>query len=119
MRVYRVLAGAQPSTADFLSYAEAGKPLPPRSSDALRRRWRAVSAFTTLGLAADRAAKYGLGEWYAALELPDEVELEVGREQAAGGAHVSIHGQTAASLLGHVVEVGRLQLPDQGLELGR
>ncbi len=59
-----------------------------------------VSAFTSLELAAEMAAKYGPGEWYAALELPVDARVDVGRERPRGEAHPGIYGETAASLLG-------------------
>jgi hypothetical protein len=116
MRVFRVLSTGEPTIEHFLSYEAQGRPLPAGASETVQRRWGAVSAFTSVELAAEMAAKYGLGEWYASLELPKGIRVEVGRERPRGGAHVSIYGESGASLLGYVIEVGRLQLPDVGLE---
>jgi len=76
MRVYRVLRGPVATQDDFQSLAGVGRPIPHGAPAQVRRKWEAVSTFTTIELARKRARDRRLGNWWAAMELPPEVMVE-------------------------------------------
>lgn len=105
MRVSRIIAGPTAQTSDFASLAGQGRSVPRTAPAVVSRKWAAVSAFTTLELAERRAKQKNLGGSWAALELPDDVEVEVDPPHLLG-RHVSIYGRTPEQLLSYVVAQG-------------
>ena len=105
--LYRIVKGPEPTIDDFRSYECEGRPLPPKANARPRRKWKAVSTFDTLALAADRALALQLGSWAAELAVPDQVELDEDAPRPLG-RHVSIIGSSPAELLGYVRRVHAL-----------
>ena len=97
MRVYRVVRSNPPTEADFRSPVDAGK-LPPKNRPS--RTWKAVSSFIEFDKAVDKAAAYDLGDFIAALEIPDTVQATV-----SDTGHVDLEDTTPGELLGYVVQV--------------
>lgn len=114
MRVYRIIAGPRPSPADFTSLLRQGRPVPARAPAVVKRKWGAVSTFTTPELAGKRAREKNLGSWWAALELPAEVTVEHDPPHRLG-RHVSVYGASPEQLLGYVVEVGQFD-PEEAVQ---
>ena len=108
MRVYRVLRGPVATQDDFQSLADVGRPIPHGAPAQVRRKWEAVSTFTTIELARKRARDRRLGNWWAAIELPPEVMAEEDPPVRLG-RHVSVYGVTADQLLGYIAETGRFE----------
>jgi hypothetical protein len=105
VKLYRILRGPEPTVDDFTSLLLQGRPIPRTAPPTVRRKWGAVSTFTTLELAEKRARENDLGGWWAELEVPDEVEAE--EDAPTGlGRHVSLYGATPEQLLGYVRQVG-------------
>jgi hypothetical protein len=77
----------------------------------VQRKWGAISTFTTLEFVAKRAAENGLGSWWAALELPPDVQIEENHPLRLG-RHVSICGETPEQLLSYVAEVGEFEFEE-------
>ena len=115
MRLFRVLRGPIASPDDFASLEARGRPVPPGAPDVVRHKWGAISFFTTLELAARRAADRDLGSWWAALDLPEDADLEI---DPAGplGAHASVFHQRPDQLLSYVVETGEFDREDDRVE---
>ena len=101
------------SRDDFLPLASLGRPVPKGAPDQVRRKWSAISAFTTIDLARTRARERGLGGWWAQLELPAEVVVEEDPPNRLG-RHVSVYGTTPEQLLGYIVDTGSFE-PDEGV----
>jgi hypothetical protein len=108
MRVYRILLAPEPTRDDFTSLLSQGRPVPKGSPPMVQRKWGAVSTFTTLELASKRAREKNLGAWWAALDLPPDVEVEEDPPPRLG-RHVSIYGATPEQLLDYVAEVGQFE----------
>lgn len=97
MRLFRAVRSNPPTKADFTSPWDAGR-RPPRPE--LEGKWRSVSTFVDFDKAVDKAAQFNLGDFIAALEVPDTVQKKVDPT-----GHVDLINATPGELLACVEQV--------------
>jgi hypothetical protein len=116
---YRIVPRLPPEEGHFRSFEAEGRIVPPDAPDEVRRKWPGVSAYGTVERAAHEvrsvARRARLGGYYALLELPDRVRVEVD-PPSRFGSHLTILGETPSSLLGYVIDAGELPQPERGVQ---
>jgi len=98
VHLYRATRNDPPTEEDMKSHWDLGKrPSLPRDEAS----YREVSVFDTPEAAARKARAYGLGDYIACLDVPDETAMT--RSPSSG--HVGLAGTNPAQLLGCVQDV--------------
>lgn len=106
--LYRVCRRNPPSPEDLMSHEAQGKQPPRNAPPEVLESWERVSTLTTKGLAREIADEARLGEWVATLEVPESVEVKVGRPRRSPGRHVDLIGTTPEQLRGYISRVDRI-----------